>query len=399
MDDFREDRGGKSPASGMEQFRTRISGNNMGFLMGEEHSPRQMVEFLNSGAMFRGFDDVIKSMYPGEDLGARLTKGMEELTGENHDSVARKVRNWLNGRNAPQSRETLFQISFVLGLGEEQASRLLGMVDGMGIHYRNPDELVYAYALRAGLSWKEAVRLKAKALEIMEERRSGADGEETVYTRQLREAFLSVKTEEDLMNFFRQNGRRLGRLHETAYRKFVELLEILRKPESERDIAGPAGEEEKAYTMEEIISNYLGMNVPEGRRLGTMTPLQKLVKKYWPNESSLVNMRNRKEDVSRKVMILLYLIIESYNEEDWDEDSWDEDGWDDWEEDEDGDTRLEIRLEKLNLFLDAYGMNLLDPGNAFDLLVLYAMRAEEMGEQMEMVMDELYTGQGRRKKD
>ena len=26
------------------------------------------------------------------------------------------------------------------------------------------------------------------------------------------------------------------------------------------------------------------------------------------------------------------------------------------------------------------------------------MRAEEMGEQMEMVMDELYTGQGRRKK-
>lgn len=394
MDDFREDRGGKSPASGMEQFRTRISGNNMGFLMGEEHSPRQMVEFLNSGAMFRGFDDVIKSMYPGEDLGARLTKGMEALTGENHDSVARKVRNWLNGRNAPQSRETLFQISFVLGLGEEQASRLLGMVDGMGIHYRNPDELVYAYALRAGLSWKEAIRLKAKALEIMEERRSGADGEETVYTRQLREAFLSVKTEEDLMNFFRQNGRRLGRLHETAYRKFVELLEILRKPESERDIAGPAGEEEKAYTMEEIISNYLGMNVPEGRRLGNMTPLQKLVKKYWPNESSLVNMRNRKEDVSRKVMILLYLIIESYNEEDWDED-----GWDDWEEDEDGDTRLEIRLEKLNLFLDAYGMNLLDPGNAFDLLVLYAMRAEEMGEQMEMVMDELYTGQGRRKKD
>ena len=143
---------------------------------------------------------------------------MEALTGENHDSVARKVRNWLNGRNAPQSRETLFQISFVLGLGEEQASRLLGMVDGMGIHYRTRRAGV-RLCPAAGLSWKEAVRLKEKALEIMEERRSGADGEETVYTRQLREAFLSVKTEEDLMNFFRQNGRRLGRLHETAYRK------------------------------------------------------------------------------------------------------------------------------------------------------------------------------------
>ncbi|MCD8327416.1 MAG: hypothetical protein LUC90_12315, partial [Lachnospiraceae bacterium] len=37
---------------------------------------------------------------------------------------------------------------------------------------------------------------------------------------------------------------------------------------------------------------------------------------------------------------------------------------------------LEIRLNKINLFLENYGMNLLDPGNPFDCLVLYALRAQ-----------------------
>ena len=31
----------------------------------------------------------------------------------------------------------------------------------------------------------------------------------------------------------------------------------------------------------------------------------------------------------------------------------------------------------MNLFLDSYGMNVLDPGNPFYFLVLYAMRTQE----------------------
>ena len=38
--------------------------------------------------------------------------------------------------------------------------------------------------------------------------------------------------------------------------------------------------------------------------------------------------------------------------------------------------RLEARLKQLNLFLGEYGMNWLDPGNPFDCLVLYALRAQ-----------------------
>ena len=43
-------------------------------------------------------------------------------------------------------------------------------------------------------------------------------------------------------------------------------------------------------------------------------------------------------------------------------------------------------------------MNLLDPGNVFDLLVLYSMKAIESGERMAEVLDALFMGQGRRKK-
>ena len=36
------------------------------------------------------------------------------------------------------------------------------------------------------------------------------------------------------------------------------------------------------------------------RKVKNMTGLQKLVKRYWPNESTLVKMRTRREDVTAR---------------------------------------------------------------------------------------------------
>ena len=82
----------------------------------------------------------------------------------------------------------------------------------------------------------------------------------------------------------------------------------LQRPESGVDL------KEKKYSMEEILTEYIRMKVPETKRVGGYSALQRLVKKYWPNESSLINMRRRKEDVSRKAMILLYLVTEALEE-------------------------------------------------------------------------------------
>lgn len=140
--------------------KTDIFRNNIDFLTQEERSAEQMAEFLKEGAVFCQFDQVLRQVCQGEDLASRLETGLAEISGESPAAGGRKVRNWLNGSNAPKNRETLFQICFVLGLGETDASKVLGNASGTGIHYRNPEELVYAYGLRAGIRYPEAVELK-----------------------------------------------------------------------------------------------------------------------------------------------------------------------------------------------------------------------------------------------
>ena len=141
----------------------------------------------------------------------------------------------------------------------------------------------------------------------------------------------------------------------------MELLGRLQKPV----------EDEEKYSMAKVVEEYFQMHVPRTRKSGDFSYLQKVIKKNWPLESELTKMRKKKMDVSRKVMLLLFLITEDY-EQDLDEDDY----YDDLIE-EDSLERLETRLNKIDLFLENYGMELLDPGNAFDCLVLYALRAQE----------------------
>lgn len=104
-------------------------------------------------------------------------------------------------------------------------------------------------------------------------------------------------------------------------------------------------------------------------------------------------MKNRREDVSRKVMILLYLITEAFDEEKGNEED-EADEWVDVElEEEDPGTVMETRWRKMDLFLNQYGMNRLDAGNPFNYLAIYAMRSNEAGEvsgRKEAVLDSLF---------
>lgn len=425
---------------------TTISGKNLDFLAGGERTPEELVEFLKTEAKFRQFDDVLRRVYPGADLASRLERGMAEAAGETGDGrtgpdVARKVQNWLRGKNIPKNREMLFRICFVLGLKEREASLVLGTASETGIHYRNPKELVYAYGLRTGLSYRRAAELweelrgqdpvcggqqaqrRAQSADgAARSAQSAADAGATrsaqsvdgvgaarsaqsaadagpacsaqsaggvgstrwegicLYTCQLRDVFSEVRDEAGLKAFFRDHGEQLGWLHETAYRRFAELMELLLEPE------GRAGQRERRYTVEELAETYLRMHVPKTKKTADYSMLQKVVKKYWPGESSLMNMLNRKEDVSRKVLILLYLITERFDEDDEEEFFFEA-------EEEDADTVLAGRFERMNLFLDGCGMNLLDAGNPFDFLVLYAMRAqcgEAVSDRMDAVLALLF---------
>lgn len=59
---------------------------------------------------------------------------------------------------------------------------------------------------------------------------------------------------------------------------------------------------------------------------------------------------------------------------------------------------LEIRIRQMDIFLERYGMNPLDCGSPFDLMVMYAMRTqgdeltrEGMGDRMRQVVEILFS--------
>ena len=135
----------------------------------------------------------------------------------------------------------------------------------------------------------------------------------------------------------------------------------------------------EVYSLERIARTYFRMNVPTGKKTGGYDYLQKAIKKNWPGSTELQKMKSRKIDVSRKALLLLFLITEDflYSEDLQYSDRSDEDEALFLLEEEDSPRdQLEIALKKANLFLETYGMNQLDPGNPFDCLILYAMAAE-----------------------
>ena len=112
------------------------------------------VEALLAGkAGLWSFSHLLCQVYKGDlPLAVFLTERLTEYEGgKEREKTARKVRNWLHDRNLPQNREEAFKICFALELDEEQAEEILGMTVESGIHYRNPEELAYAYCLRKGI--------------------------------------------------------------------------------------------------------------------------------------------------------------------------------------------------------------------------------------------------------
>lgn len=421
------------------QYDTRISKNNLDHIKSRNMTPSELIDFLESGALYRSFQDVLRAVYPGENLAERLREGLSEvegrpLTPKEADTIRRNVSNWLNGKTVPQSREQLFKICFALELNEAQTSQVLASASETGIHYRDPKELVYAFALRSGLKYPEAVALDQEMQQIYQpiveaaeaERRAAWKKKEKVYhqkrmeaqrqrslrerqggwaepylgaleedetpsflTQQVAHRFEKVVDRESLRQFFVEASADLGTIHESAYEKFWRLLLILQEPNDaivstreqpqEEEDAEAEEQSSEVYSLDRIAQIYFRMNVPVSKQTGSFDYLQKTIKKNWPGATELQKMKSRKIDVSRKALLLLFLITEDflYSEDLQYSDRSDEDAAMFLiEEDDSPRDQLEVALSKVNLFLETYGMNQLDPGNPFDCLVVYALAAE-----------------------
>nr|WP_288546561.1 hypothetical protein [uncultured Blautia sp.] len=429
-----------------EREYTYISSNNLTGIKSQALSPEELINFMENGFICRTFKDTITQFYieyenkkqeKGE-IKRFLSARLSDMTKISYDNMSRNVRNWMNGINIPQ-REQLFQMCFALELDESRASQLLASISDTGIHYRNPEELVYAFGLRQKMSYGETVQLKNEIMEKYYQNKKDAlssekNREAKIYTRQIQRKFLDeVHTVEDLKQFFEENSGVFGKIHEAAYDEFMRMLKLLQNPETDfeaywmqylKENTGYSEEERqkeverikqdlKKKSVEEIIEEYLRMYVPkntsrkktgEGKR--NYTYLQRVIKKNWPSESIISKMKTKEMDVSRKVLLLLFLLTEEFevsdliNREQEDDIFSDLDEGDEYLSDlgemEDANDRMERRIVQLNLFLEAYGMNQLDPGSAFDCFVLYALKAsydgdeDNMGERFKSVLKLLF---------
>ena len=401
------------------QYETRISKRNLSQIRGQHMTPSELIHFLEAGALYRSFADVLRAVYPGDDLAERLkaelvAQAETPPTAKELDSLRKNISNWLKGSAVPQKREQLFKICFALGLGEAETSRVLASASDTGIHYRNPRELVFAFSLRTGLSYREARALDLEMSEIyrpaveagekartaqwkareqayhdrrtaarqqrQQRQRQGGWAETYMapdaelppdfFTRRISHRFERGTTREELRQFFLEVGTDLGQIHESAYEKFWRLLMTLQEPDDV--ILSDRGAE--TYSLDRVAEDYFRMHVPLTKNTAQFDVLQKTIKKNWPGATELQKMKSRKIDVSRKAMVLLFLITEDFLfSEDLDEIDGETDvPWLPLEKETARD-RLETALSKLNLFLETYGMNQLDPGNPFDCLVIYAL--------------------------
>lgn len=339
-------------------------------------------EYMSRTLPLRTFGEVLEQFAGDMDLKRILTDALCEYSPHiSRDSVSRKVRGWLSGKYEPSDRETYLQICFALKLDEEKARDFLGCCSDCGFHYRNPRELTYSFALRAGMNYSDAVELYNSLPTL-----PGESVDEPVYTEQIYNEFYKISTVDGFKSFYADNINKLGVLHNTAYKYFATFMQCLRDPDvSRRALFGDGAGASERFSVEQITDKYLRMNVPSGRASGKYTYIQKMIKKYWPCATSIKNMLNRAEDVTRKTLILLYLITEGIAPEV----NYDFVLGDELTPAE----RFGEHYDRLCIMLTDCAMALPDPRNVFDWAVLYAVKmnnSEEIRDEMQTLMSRIF---------
>ena len=355
---------------------TLTSQNEYNRIAGTHMTAEEAFEYMSKTLPLRSFGEVLARFSDTSNLKNRLTDALCEYSPHmSSDSISRKVRGWIAGQYGPSDRETYFQLCFALKLSEGKAQEFLSYCTSGGFHCRDPRELTYAFALRIGMSYPDAVSLYNSLPKLPEH-----SDEETAYTQELLAEFNVITSINEFLRFYTDNIDKLGSLHNTAYKYFKTFIKCLKNPDDENALNGST-----EISYERLMQDYIRMNVPSNAARGRYTYVQKMIKKYWPSATSIKNMMNRKEDVSRKALILLYLITEGiahdvkyefiYNDELSPAEQFGE------------------HYERLCIMLTDCGMSTPDPRNMFDWAALYAIKmnnSDEMHGEMKALIESIF---------
>lgn len=319
----------------------------------------------------RTFKDVLAAYGNPNTIKARIVNGLcDNNSSRKRESENKKVQNWLTGKSRPTNRVDLWELCFILEMNLDHTDAFLASVSEYGIHWRNPMDLTLAFALRQKMRWAETRPLLEKAKAITEHARKDVD---TSYTLAIRNDFATLQTAEDLEGYLVSCSGNMGVLHNTAWQYFNDYLSILESP------FGEAGNQqgmlnlktkEPRYSVRKILETYFDQKLSALRKDKRKDEKVKLLLKDWPDEVSISRIRNRMDDVPRRVLILLFLATDGIDEQE------DED----WFVDDGEDVRFDDSYDRMNQVLYQCGYNKLDPRNPFDWLMIYCMREDSENE-------------------
>ena len=268
----------------------------------------------------------------------------------------------------------------------EEADAFVALISEEGLHWRDPDEIVYIYALMQGMDYTEAKDLNDEMRETLSGVTESRTPAEDSFTPIIRAEVASIATREELVSYLTGAVSRLGRCHNNAYKLFMEMMDALEHPVLYETEERAGLFEREKLTIRDVLREYLfGENVLYAKGLVrgnrkkedpsseeeklVFTVIQEEVSSSWPDESTISKMKSRKIDVTRKVLILLFLAT--------DPGPMDED-----EEDMESALSEEERFgqlyQSLNDMLLQCGFKPIDPRSPFDWLILYCICTGDM---------------------
>lgn len=357
----------------------------------------EAIDFLEKESRVRSLGDKLEKFSHGQDLRQTLVAGLMHNHPElSRDSVERRVRGWL-AKDSRRSvkKEDAIEICFILKLSVEEADQLVSLISEEALHWRNPDEIVYIFALKQGMDYLEARDLDRSMEEQLAGVKESKDQAEDSFTPIIRTEISALNTKEELADYLRHGAARLGRYHNNAYKLFMEMMEVLKQPPLDDEIRRSKALEPERLSIRDILKEYLfEKNVnyaKEKARSGkkskeadplVLSAIQESISANWPNEITISKMKSRKADVTRKVLILLFLATDP---------GMDDDGFEDEEITES--EVFEDLHQRLNDMLMLCGFSALDPRAPFDWLILYCICAQDMFDidiRMKTILKEMF---------
>lgn len=368
---------------------TRISRESYRKATMEALTVREAVDFLEREAKVRTLREKLEKFSKGRDLSKLLVAGLlEHHPDMKKDSVERRVRGWLKPEPGHSiKKQDAIEVAFILELDVDEADEFVTLVSEERLHWRNPDEIVYIFALQNGMSYQTAVKLAGQMEGILSQVQETRELEEDSFTPMIRSQLSQLSTVEELQDYLLHAVGRLGRCHNNAYQMFLDMMDALENPEIDEVEADMFGEER--LTVRDIVREYFyednvlyaksnARKTQKGKageeEWCVLTKIQESIASSWPDEIAISRMKSRKMDVSRKILILLFLATD----EEWKET---------------GEDVFEDMYRRMNDMLGLCGFSTLDPRVPFDWLIIYCMCVTDildMDDRMHRIFNEMF---------